>query len=141
MSRISLETRPVVLTAPSGAGKTTIARTLVDGQEDFSFSVSATTRRPRESEVDGVDYWFLTVGDFRSMVERGELVEWAEVHGEYYGTPLRSLTDAASGKRHVVLDIDVQGAKQIRETVPEALLLFILPPSADARPPDRAPPY
>jgi guanylate kinase len=121
----------VVLSAPSGAGKTTIARALVEGAEDFAFSVSATTRPPRGEETDGVDYWFLTREEFRERVERGELAEWAEVHGHLYGTPLTSLASAAAEGRHVILDIDVQGAAQIREAVPEALLLFILPPSVD----------
>jgi guanylate kinase len=126
-----LEARPVVLSAPSGAGKTTIARTLVTQEEDFSFSVSATTRLPRQKERHGVDYWFLSEEQFLGMVEAGEFVEWARVHGDYYGTPLESLLEAGRKGRHVVLDIDVQGAMQIREAVPEALLLFILPPSVD----------
>jgi guanylate kinase len=126
-----LEARPVVLSAPSGAGKTTIARTLVSQEEDFSFSISATTRLPRGKERHGVDYWFLSEEQFLGMVEAGEFVEWARVHGDYYGTPLKSLLEAGREGRHVVLDIDVQGAMQIREAVPEALLLFILPPSVD----------
>jgi len=123
--------RTVVLSAPSGAGKTTIARALVDGEEDFSFSVSATTRVPRSYEVHGEDYWFLPREEFLKRVEMGEFAEWAEVHGEYYGTPKESLLEAGRRGCHVVLDIDVQGARQIREAVPEALLLFILPPSVE----------
>ncbi len=126
-----LEAMPVVLSAPSGSGKTTIARALVEREEDFSFSVSATTRLPRDYEVHGVDYWFISEGEFRRMVGAGEFAEWAEVHGDLYGTPLESLVQAGRRGQHVVLDIDVQGARQIRETVPEALLLFILPPSVD----------
>ena len=126
-----LETPPVVLSAPSGAGKTTIARALVEGEEDFAFSVSATTRTRRGKETHGVDYWFLTRGEFLRMVEDGEFAEWADVHGELYGTPFSSLRTAGEGGRHVLLDIDVQGARQIREAVPRALLLFILPPSVD----------
>jgi len=126
-----LEMPPVVLSAPSGAGKTTIARALVDGEEDFAFSVSATTRTRRGKETHGVDYWFLSRGEFLRMVEEGEFAEWAEVHGELYGTPFSSLRKASEGGRHVLLDIDVQGARQIREAVPRALLLFILPPSVD----------
>jgi guanylate kinase len=122
----------VVLSAPSGAGKTTIARALVEQEDDFSFSISATTRPPRDYEVHGVDYWFVSQAEFRRMVEEGAFAEWAEVHGDLYGTPLESLLQAGRQGRHVVLDIDVQGAMQIREAVPEALLLFILPPSVDA---------
>jgi guanylate kinase len=129
---LSLETRPVVLAAPSGAGKTSIARALVDGEDDFAFSVSATTRARRPRETHGVDYWFLSQPEFEKMRERGEFAEWAEVHGNLYGTPLASLRKAGENGRHVILDIDVQGALQIRETVPDALLLFILPPSADS---------
>ncbi len=78
-----------------------------------------------------MDYWFLSEEEFLRKVEAGEFAEWAEVHGDYYGTPIESLVEAGRSGRHVVLDIDVQGAMQIREAVPEALLLFILPPSVD----------
>ena len=127
----ALEAPPVVLSAPSGGGKTTIARSLVSREEDFAFSVSATTRSRRGGEVHGVDYWFLSREEFVRRVEGGEFAEWAEVHGDLYGTPLSSLAAAGRGGRHVILDIDVQGARQIREAVPQALLLFILPPSVD----------
>jgi len=123
---------PVVLAAPSGTGKTTIARALVDGRASYVFSVSVTTRHPREGERDGVDYGFVSRDEFRAMVEREELVEWAEVHGHLYGTPRRNLEAAQERGEHVVLDIDVQGARQIRERVPEAVLVFVFPPSADA---------
>ena len=119
---------PVVIAAPSGTGKTTIARTLVERGDRFVFSVSATTRPPRESERDGVDYRFVSEEEFERMRVEGELIEWAEVHGYAYGTP-RSALDAAGSGAHVVLDIDVQGAAQIRELVPNAVLIFILPPS------------
>lgn len=123
--------RPVVLAAPSGTGKTTIAHRLVEGGDDFVFSVSATTRAPREGEVDGKDYEFVTREAFEEMVSRGEMAEWAEVHGRYYGTPRRNLETAGREGKHAVLDIDVQGAAQIRETVPEAVRIFILPPSGE----------
>jgi guanylate kinase len=122
---------PVVLAAPSGAGKTTISRALVERYDDFAFSVSATTRAPREGEVHGVDYRFVSPDEFHDMVDRGEFAEWAEVHGDLYGTPLESLREAEEAGRHVILDIDVQGARQIRGAVPEVMLLFILPPSVD----------
>lgn len=122
--------RPVVLAAPSGTGKTTIAHRLVEEGDDFVFSVSATTRAPRDGEVDGVDYEFVSREAFEEMVSRGEMAEWAEVHGRFYGTPRRNLEEAARAGKHAVLDIDVQGAAQIRETVPEAVRIFILPPSA-----------
>ena len=122
--------RPVVLAAPSGTGKTTIAHRLVGDEADFSFSISATTRDPREGEIDDVDYIFLDEPGFRAMVERGEMAEWAEVHGRLYGTPRANLDRAAREGIHAVLDIDVQGAAQIAESVDDALLVFILPPSA-----------
>jgi guanylate kinase len=123
---------PLILAAPSGTGKTTIAHALVERFERFVFSVSATTRLPRGDEVDGVDYDFLERREFEAMIEEGELVEWAEVHGNLYGTPRRNLDAAAARGEHVVLDIDVQGARQIRARVPEAVLMFVFPPSAEA---------
>jgi guanylate kinase len=123
---------PLVLAAPSGTGKTTIAHALVERFEHFVFSVSATTRRARAGEVNGVDYDFVTRERFHGMAERGELVEWAEVHGNLYGTPIGNLHAAQDRGEHVVLDIDVQGARQIRKRVPEAVLIFVFPPSAEA---------
>lgn len=120
---------PVVLAAPSGTGKTTLALSLVDASDRYVFSISATTRRPREGERDGVDYRFVTRPDFERMVEDGAFAEWAEVHGCLYGTPRAELEAAAERGEHVVLDIDVQGARQIRESVPDATLIFVLPPS------------
>lgn len=132
MSSVPYGPFPVVLAGPSGTGKTTLARRLVEGSGEYCFSVSATTRPPRAGERDGVDYHFVDRSGFEAMVERGELAEWAEVHGRLYGTPRREL-EAASGRgRHVVLDIDVQGARQIRAASPNALLVFVLPPSVDA---------
>lgn len=120
---------PVVLAAPSGAGKTTLARRLVEASDRFVFSISATTRAPREGETDGVDYFFVGEDDFKAMIDAGELAEWATVHGRLYGTPRAALEEAASRGEHVVLDIDVQGARQIRDSVPDARLIFVLPPS------------
>ncbi len=123
---------PLVLAAPSGTGKTTIARALVDRFERFVFSVSATTRRAREGERHGEDYDFVSREEFHGMIREEELVEWAEVHGNLYGTPIWNLQAAQDRGEHVVLDIDVQGARQIRRRVPEAVLVFIFPPSAAA---------
>ena len=132
MSSLAHTTSPVVLSAPSGAGKTTIAKALVEGREDVVFSVSATTRPSRDNEVDGVDYHFLSEPDFRAMIKADELVEWAEVHRHLYGTPRQALQDAQDQGRFLILDVDVQGAMQVRQRVPDAVLVFVLPPSADA---------
>jgi guanylate kinase len=125
-------TFPLVLSAPSGAGKTTIAHRLRDGRGDVVFSISATTRTPRDGERDGVDYHFVAEDEFHRMIAAGELIEWAQVHGSYYGTPLRNVRDAQARGQYLLLDIDVQGARQIRAKVPEAVLVFILPPSGQA---------
>jgi guanylate kinase len=125
-------TFPLVLSAPSGAGKTTIARRLRAGRDDVGFSISATTRAPRQGERDGVDYHFVPEDEFRRMIAAGELIEWAEVHGHLYGTPLGNVRDAQARGEHLVLDIDVQGARQIRGAVPEAVHIFVLPPSGEA---------
>ncbi len=127
-----MTTFPLVLSAPSGAGKTTIARRLHDRRGDVVFSVSATTRAPRPGERDGVDYHFVAEDGFRRMIAAGELMEWAKVHGCYYGTPLANVRQARERGEYLLLDIDVQGARQIRAAVPEAVHVFILPPSGEA---------
>jgi guanylate kinase len=125
-------TFPLVLSAPSGAGKTTIARRLRDRRGDVVFSVSATTRAPRPGERDGVDYHFVAEDEFRRMIGAGELIEWAEVHGRFYGTPLSNVRAARERGEYLLLDIDVQGARQIRAAVPEAVHVFVMPPSGAA---------
>ena len=122
---------PVVLAAPSGAGKTTLARMLVERNDGAIFSISATTRPPRPGERDGRDYHFVDDATFDRMIERNELAEWAVVHGRRYGTPRGEITSALQRGRTVVLDIDVQGARQVRKMFADALLIFVLPPSAD----------
>jgi guanylate kinase len=128
---VSRKPFPVVLAATSGTGKTTLAHRLVSGSPDFVFSVSATTRRPRAGEIDGIDYHFVDRDRFEEMVAEEELLEWAEVHGRLYGTPRSELDRAAARGAHVVLDIDVQGARQIKARIPEAMLIFVLPPDVD----------
>ena len=126
---LTSRTFPVILSAPSGGGKTTIARMLGARRGDIAFSVSATTRPPRHYEADGRDYWFVPEDEFLRMVVEGELVEWARVHGNLYGTPRANLDRAVAEGKYLVLDIDIQGARQVRKRVPEAVLVFILPPS------------
>jgi guanylate kinase len=121
---------PVVLAAPSGAGKTTLARLITQRQPDVVFSISATTRPARPREQDGRDYHFVDDATFDRMIERNELAEWAVVHGRRYGTPRREVTGALEQGRTVLLDIDVQGARQVRRVFSDALLIFVLPPSA-----------
>lgn len=123
--------RPVVLAATSGTGKTTIARRLVESSDRYVFSISATTRPPRLGERDGVDYHFLGTDEFERRIEAGDFVEWARVHDRLYGTPLSEIESEANRGRHVVLDIDVQGARQIKAAIPDAVLIFVLPPSID----------
>ncbi len=121
----------VVICAPSGAGKTTVARALVDASDDIVFSVSATTRPARPDEREGVDYQFVSRAEFESMVRGGELIEWAEVHGELYGTPRANLEEAERQGKLPLLDIDVQGARQVVESRPDTVTIFLLPPSFD----------
>ena len=122
---------PIVLSAPSGTGKTTLAHRLIEESDDCVFSVSITTRTPRNGEQHGLDYLFLDEHSFDKRSESGELAEWACVHGDRYGTPKKALNDSADLGHHVVLDIDVQGALQIRDAIPDAKLIFVLPPSVD----------
>lgn len=120
---------PVIFAAPSGAGKTSIARALRARRDDVVFSISATTRPPRHYERDGVDYFYHPEAEFRRMIAAGELLEWAEVHGNLYGTPARNLAEARADGRHLILDIDVQGSRQVKDRVPDAISIFVLPPS------------
>jgi guanylate kinase len=127
--RLTGDVFPVIFAAPSGAGKTSIARMLRRTRNDVEFSVSATTRAPRRAEKEGVDYFFRSEEEFRRMIEVDELLEWAVVHGNFYGTPRRNLDAAAARERHLILDIDVQGSRQVRSQIPEAISIFVLPPS------------
>lgn len=119
---------PVVLAGPSGSGKTTVARALCDRLTAVRFSVSATTRTAREQEREGEDYQFLEREEFARLREAGGLLEWAEVHGEWYGTPRSNLDRARARDEHLLLDIDVQGARSVRETVDDLVSIFLLPP-------------
>jgi guanylate kinase len=123
---------PVILSSPSGGGKTTIAHKLLSLRKDLGYSVSCTTRPPREGEVNGRDYHFLAVEKFKRGQDAGEFAESAEVHGHLYGTLRAEVARVLSSGRHVIMDIDVQGAQQFSAAFPESVLIFILPPSADA---------
>ena len=122
---------PLVLSSPSGGGKTTIARALLAARDDVGYSVSATTRAPRPGEEDGKDYFFLSRGEFERRVKAGEFVEWAEYGGDRYGTLRKQVEAVLAAGRHVVLDIEVQGARNMRQAYPESVLVFVVPPSAE----------
>jgi len=122
----------LVLSSPSGAGKTTITRRLLEKDDNIDLSISVTTRAARPKETDGVHYHFIDVATYHSMVAEGQLLEHAEVFGNYYGTPRGPVDDALSQGRDVIFDVDWQGARQIREAAPNDLVsVFILPPGAD----------
>jgi len=118
-----------IISAPSGSGKTTLVSRLLASLPSLMFSVSYTTRKPRGDEVDGRSYRFVSRPDFEAMIARGEFLEWAEVFGNYYGTHRGILEEAQAQGKDLVLDIDVQGARQLRSGIPEAVSVFILAPS------------
>lgn len=119
----------IVISAPSGCGKTTIVRELLRRHPELLFSVSATTRRKRRQEVDGKDYFFVTKEEFEQKVARGELVEWEQIYGDYYGTLNNQIEAALKSDKALVFDVDVKGAITIKKKYPEAVLIFIKPPS------------
>jgi guanylate kinase len=124
----------VIISGPSGVGKDTIIDALRDRPRspDYHYVVTCTTRQPRPGEIPGLSYQFLTEDEFRALDEAGELLESAEVHGNHYGTPRREVSDALVAGHDVILKIDVQGAAAVKERVPDALLVFIVPPTLEA---------
>jgi len=121
----------IVLSGPSGVGKGTVCSRLRGLLPELVYSVSATTRPPREGEVDGVHYYFKTREQFRAMIEADELLEWAEYVGNYYGTPKSVVQRTIGEGKDIILEIDVQGALKVKERFPESLLIFLLPPSLE----------
>jgi len=121
--------RLIVLTGPSGVGKGTLLRSLLARHPELYFSVSVTTRSPRPGEIDGKNYYFVSRSQFDEMVTAGELLEWAEFAGNYYGTPKRRVKEHIQQGQWVILEIELEGARQIRKNFPEALRIFIMPPS------------
>jgi len=121
---------PLIISSPSGAGKTTLTNRLRDSIVELRFSVSHTTRAPRINEQDGREYHFVSRAAFIQLIQNGEFLEWAEVHGNLYGTSRKEL-ELAQGQRGIIFDIDHQGARQIRSRQPEAVSIFILPPNMD----------
>lgn len=127
-------TRVVVLSGPSAVGKSSVVRCLRERIPDLHFSVSATTRSPRPGEVDGVDYAFVTPDRFQQLIDDGELLEWADIHGGLHrsGTPARPVREAARAGRPVLIEVDLAGAQAVKEAMPEAVSVFLAPPSWDA---------
>ncbi len=122
----------LIISSPSGAGKTTLTRDLLAYFPDLTFSVSHTTRKPRANEEDGKDYHFVDRARFEQLVDDGAFVEWAEVHGNFYGTSVAEIDRArAAGKKGIVFDIDYQGARQIAAVRPDVVSVFVLPPSME----------
>ncbi len=121
----------MVISAPSGTGKTTLCKRLLAEFPDLRFSVSCTTRPARKGEKDGRDYHFISVNDFKRRMAQGEFVEWEEIYGHFYGTSKRDIEDMTHKGYDVVLDIDTRGARNVKIIYPEAVLVFILPPSVE----------
>ena len=119
----------IVVSAPSGTGKSTILQCVVEGLKEIRLSVSHTTRPPRQGEVDGVHYYFTDRARFQEMIAAGELLEWAEVYGHWYGTSRAEYEHAELDGYDLITDLDVQGAAQVRQKIPDAVTVFILPPS------------
>ncbi|MCK4626712.1 MAG: guanylate kinase [Phycisphaerae bacterium] len=120
----------IVIAGPSGVGKSTIVREVIRQTGAF-FSVSATTRNRRPNETDGCEYHFVGRATFEKMIAEGQLLEWAEVFGDYYGTPEKPVTEALSAGKTVILEIDIEGSRQVHQKLPEATFIFIGPPDED----------
>lgn len=119
----------IVISGPSGTGKGTVCSALLSAHPEIAYSISATTRSPREGERHGVNYYFLTKPVFETMISEGELLEWATVYGNYYGTPLQPIKEKLAAGQDILLEIDTQGALKVQERFPDGVFIFLLPPS------------
>lgn len=129
MSDQNHNSKPVIISGPSGVGKSTICREIVKRFDNVSLSISATTRPKADTETEGKDYYFLTEDEFKKRIEQGAFLEYAEVFGNLYGTLTEKVDEALAAGKTLILEIDVQGAQQVKEKHPEALMIFILPPT------------
>lgn len=120
-----------IISAPSGAGKTTLSRAALDHFDDMLYSISYTTRKSRGREKDGVDYYFISENDFNKRIESGKWAEWAEVHGNFYGTSAKFLDKGLASGHDILLDIDIQGTIQMLKRYPDSITIFIMPPSLE----------
>ena len=120
-----------VISGFSGAGKGTLMKALLERYDNYALSISATTRSPREGEVDGIEYFFVTEERFKEMIEKGELIEYARYVSHYYGTPKEYVLSQMEQGKDVLLEIEIQGALKVKERFPEAILIFVMPPSAE----------
>lgn len=121
----------ILISGPSGTGKGTVCDLLRQKHPEISYSISATTRQPRTGEQDGVNYYFYTKEKFREMIDQGQLLEWAEVYGNFYGTPKQKVLDRLDAGEDILLEIDTQGALNVMKVMPEGLFIFLLPPSLE----------
>lgn len=121
----------IVISGPSGTGKGTICRELLRSQPNLNYSISATTRAPRPGEVNGENYWFISREEFENMIKNDALLEYAKVYENYYGTPRHHVLDLLKSGKDVVLEIDIQGAMQVKEKFPQGVYIYILPPSLE----------
>lgn len=121
----------LVVSGPSGAGKGTICKALLNKNDQIKLSVSATTRKPRNEEVHGVNYFFIEKEEFTKMIENGEFLEYAQIYDNFYGTPKAAIIECLEKGQDVILEIEMQGARQIKEVYPEGVFIFVLPPSLE----------
>lgn len=121
----------ILISGPSGTGKGTVCDLLRQKHPEISYSISATTRQPRPGEQDGVNYYFYTKEKFQEMIDQGHLLEWAEVYGNFYGTPKQKVLDRLEAGEDILLEIDTQGALNVMKVMPEGLFIFLLPPSLE----------
>ena len=122
-------TRLIIISSPSGGGKSTICKKLKEKKPELEYSVSTTTRLPRQGEKNGEEYFFVSKNEFENMIKKNAFLEWAEVHGNYYGTSRKNIENCIKLGKTCILDIDVQGAMQVQKKYPDALFIFLMPPS------------